>query len=287
MPAKSPPRERPLILMLLSACDDGAWSTAVPDWIEERVDGAVEVIARRGDGATLAIEHTLVQPFVNEKLDSAAFMEAFGRIDRNPALVLPEQHLEVILPVHAIPNGYRWADVGADLLAWLTANHTAAPTEGAAHHKVPVCCGSKKGPLELEITLQTMHIPGNPGGCFIARKDMPKDLGTVVEKALRTKVTKLANTSATKRILLLEKEQVPFSVLQIYAEIVRLASSFPDLAAIHELWFVDTSCWATEGWAWFSLLDGRGLVELLTFEHGALNARRDDRAELGPAWRQF
>lgn len=94
MPVKSPPRERPLILMLLSACDGGAWSSAVPDWIEERIDGAVEVIARRSDGIMLAIEHTLVQPFVNEKLDSKAFMEAFGRIDRNPAFVLPERHLE-------------------------------------------------------------------------------------------------------------------------------------------------------------------------------------------------
>lgn len=273
--------------MLLSACDGGAWSTAVPDWIEESIDGAVEVIARTSDGATLAIEHTLVQPFVNEKLDSTAFMEAFGRIDRNPALVLPERHLEVILPVHAIPNGYRWADVGADLLAWLTANHTVAPSEGASNHKVAVCCGSKKGPLELDITLQTMHIPGNPGNCSIARKDMPKDLGTVVEKALRTKVTKLAHTPADKRILLLEKEQVPFSEFQIYEEIVRLAPSFPDLGDIQELWFVNTSILPTEGWASFSLLDGRGLVELLTFEGGVLTARRDDRPELGPAWRQF
>jgi len=130
--------------MLLSACDGGDWSTAVPDWIEERIDGAVEVIARRSDGTILAIEHTLVQPFVNEKLDSTAFMEAFARIDRNPALVLPERHLEALLPVHSIPNGYRWEDVGADLLAWLTANHTAAPTEGASNHRVSVCCGLKR-----------------------------------------------------------------------------------------------------------------------------------------------
>jgi hypothetical protein len=200
---------------------------------------------------------------------------------------LPERHLEVILPVHAIPNGYRWPDVGADLLDWLTANHTAAPTEGASNHRVSVCCASKKGPLELDITLQTMHIPGNPGNCFIARKDMPKDLGTVVEKALRTKVAKLAQTPADKRILLLEREQVPFSELQIYQEIVRLAPFFSQLAQIHELWFVNTSCLATEACAWFSLIDGRGLVELLTFEQGALTARRDDRPELEPAWRQF
>jgi hypothetical protein len=37
--------------MLLSACDNGAWKDASLDWVEEKRDGAVEVIAtalRRG-----------------------------------------------------------------------------------------------------------------------------------------------------------------------------------------------------------------------------------------------
>jgi hypothetical protein len=116
---------------------------------------------------------------------------------------------------------------------------------------------------------------------------MPQDLGTVVEKPLKTKVRKLTQTPADKRILLLEKEQVPFSDQQIYREIVRLAPSFLGLSDVHELWFVNTSSFATEGWISFSLLDGRGLVEMLTFEHGVLTARRDDREQLGPPWRQF
>jgi hypothetical protein len=34
-------------------------------------------------------------------------------------------------------------------------------------------------------------------------------------------------------------------------------------------------------------MDGRGLVELLTFENGALKSRRDDRLTLGPPHREF
>ncbi len=99
MPVKTEPKERPIIRMLLSACEDGAWKDASLDWVEEKQDGAVEVIATRPDGATLALEHTLIQPFVGEKFDSEVFMKAFGRIEKNPSLVISERALDVIIPV--------------------------------------------------------------------------------------------------------------------------------------------------------------------------------------------
>jgi hypothetical protein len=76
MPVKSPPRERPLIEMFLSAYENNAWKTASLDWVEEKQDGAVEVVATRADGMTLALEHTLIQPFVGEQFDSERFMKA-------------------------------------------------------------------------------------------------------------------------------------------------------------------------------------------------------------------
>jgi hypothetical protein len=47
MPVKLPPKERPPLEMFLSEYENGAWKNAVPDWVEERMDGAVEVIATR------------------------------------------------------------------------------------------------------------------------------------------------------------------------------------------------------------------------------------------------
>ena len=82
MPVKTEPKERPIIRMLLSACDNGAWKDASLDWVEEKQDGAVEENTTAPSGATLALEHTLIQPFVGEKLDSQAFMKAFGRIEK-------------------------------------------------------------------------------------------------------------------------------------------------------------------------------------------------------------
>jgi hypothetical protein len=286
MPVKTEPKERPIIRMLLSACANGIWQHADLDWAEEKKDGAVEVVATRTDGARLALEHTVIQPFVGEKFDSEVLMNAFGRIE-NPALTLPERQLHVIIPVNAIPKGYNWDDVGRDLLDWLLVNHTAAPQGGESSHVVPVAVKSKNGPLALRITLRTMHLPGMAGSCLITRDKMPGDLEAIVEKALRTKIPKLVATAADKRILLLERDQIALGDNEIYRQIVKLASAFPDLARIDEIWIANTAILASEHWASFTLMDGRGRVELLIFENAALKSRRDDRPHLGPPHREF
>jgi hypothetical protein len=82
--------ERPLIKMFLSGYEQGAWKDAVLNWIEETEENAVEVIATRADGKTLAIEHTLIELFKGEKYDSTIFTEAFeSRIEKNPELIIP------------------------------------------------------------------------------------------------------------------------------------------------------------------------------------------------------
>jgi hypothetical protein len=57
MPVKTELKERPTFRLLLSACAKGAWKDASCDWIEEKQDGAVEVIATRSDGNRLALEY--------------------------------------------------------------------------------------------------------------------------------------------------------------------------------------------------------------------------------------
>jgi hypothetical protein len=86
-------------------------------------------------------------------------------------------------------------------------------------------------------------------------------------------------------VLLFERDQIAPGDNQIYEEVVTLAPAFPDLARIDEIWFVNSSIYASEGWAYFALIDGRRLVELLRFQNGVLQHRRDDRAERGPASR--
>jgi hypothetical protein len=70
-------------------------------------------------------------------------------------------------------------------------------------------------------------------------------------------------------------------------QFVKLAPAFPDLARIDEIWIANTSILSSEHWTSFSLMDVRGLVELLIFENGSLKSRRDDRPLLGSPHREF
>lgn len=275
MPVKSPPRERPLLLMFLAEYENGVWKSATPDWVEERIDGAVEVVTERADGRKLAIEHTIVQPFVDEKKDSNIFMKAFGRIEMNPDLTIRDRSLTVVIPVAAIPVGYKWDEVGEDLLSWLKANHQVALKEGESKHVVQVGRSSKLGPLSLEIWVQTMNIPDYPGATMISRGPMPKSLGEIVEKALGDKLPKLVATTADKRVLLVERQHISFGDTQILTAIERLAHEFPHLKDIDEVCIVDTSIWESEHWVCFRRFDERGIVETMAFKNGALERRHN------------
>jgi hypothetical protein len=125
------------------------------------------------------------------------------------------------------------------------------------------------------------------GSCLIARDKVPGDLEAIVEKALRTKLPKLVAAPADKRILLLERDQIALGDTEIYQKIVKLSPAFPDLSRVDEIWIANTSILSSDQWAYFTLMDGRGLVELLIFENGVLKSHRDDRPDLGPPHREF
>jgi len=63
MALKRTPREhpeRPIIKMLLSAYENDSWKDASVRWPEDTEENAVEVIATKADGKTVALEHTLI-----------------------------------------------------------------------------------------------------------------------------------------------------------------------------------------------------------------------------------
>jgi hypothetical protein len=93
-------RENTFIERFPSAYENHSWADAKIDWLDERIDGAVEAIAtRQSDGKTLAIEHTIIQPFVGEKEDFAFFEAAFLKIQQDTTLPVPQRWIRVFIPV--------------------------------------------------------------------------------------------------------------------------------------------------------------------------------------------
>lgn len=67
-------RENEFIERFLSKYEGGSWAEAEIEWLDKLTEGAVEARARRrSDGMSVAIEHTIVEPFTGEKEDLARF----------------------------------------------------------------------------------------------------------------------------------------------------------------------------------------------------------------------
>jgi len=67
--------------------------------LDQRIDGAVEALVTRSDGATMAIEHTLIEPFVGDKRDMAAFEKDLRKIEDDKSLIIPDHGVIVYVPV--------------------------------------------------------------------------------------------------------------------------------------------------------------------------------------------
>src|SRR5271166_5124832 len=138
MPTK-PRRENWFIKLFVDAYEDYTWAGAHLCWLDQKIDGAVELLAtRKSDGNTLAVEHTLLEPFVGNKSDFANFKLVFLSIMDDQSLLLPERAMTVFIPVGTL-DGQKPA--GREALAkalreWLRANRLALP-DGVSQHRCP------------------------------------------------------------------------------------------------------------------------------------------------------
>jgi hypothetical protein len=99
MPAKRGRDEQVFIRRFVSAYENFAWAGSKIDPLDEEIDGAIEALITREDGQTMAIEHTLIEPFVGDKRDYAMFGRAFLKIEDDKSLAVPDTGITVYVPV--------------------------------------------------------------------------------------------------------------------------------------------------------------------------------------------
>ena len=125
VPSKPRP-EDVFIEAFLSAYDNLSWAEADKDWVDRHVDGGVEMLAtRKSDGKTLAIEHTLIQPFVGDINDFKFFERAFLKIEDDKSLVVPNRRIQIFVPIRTLdpfPKAEARAVVVKAVHEWIRAN---------------------------------------------------------------------------------------------------------------------------------------------------------------------
>ena len=257
MPSK-PGKERYLIARFLKAYEHGSWADAELDWLDERQDGAVELVAKRSsDGLTLAIEHTVIQPHPQEKEDFAKFRRTFPADITDPTLEIPHGFLYVDVPFGALQRGTDWSTLAECIYAAIRLNKDSIP-DGQSELR----CAS--GGRDFVLKTRLVKDPSSPSGKTIIRRYGDFDLASTVRTALATKLPKLVRTPAVRHLLMLERDQWHVDHTAIAAEIEACRPGFPEIAYVDEIWIAETH--EERRIALFDpVLPGRGYAPVYTF----------------------
>lgn len=276
-----PTREEPFIKLFLSAYEKGSWADAElakPDSID-RTNPAVDQIAtRRSDGKTLAIEHTIIEPFVKDKEDFVSFQASFLGIENDESLLVPGRRVQVFVPVGTLrnqPQKSRDAIVQS-VHRWIKTNRLTLP-QGDSLYQCPITGTSCEHLPEITLTLRVTALQGGAaaqrGSLHIRRQEVGNSLGDVIEKALKKKLAKLVNTTVDKRVLLLERQHMNLFPQRILEEIEKRQAAFPDLAKVDEIWIIETIFYGTAfggSYLRFELYKSGDVIRSFDFESGKL-----------------
>jgi hypothetical protein len=230
---------------------------AWPDQTNRETE-AVEAVAADEQGITMALEHTLIEPFEGERVDTDRFIKVFGQLEGNPNLIRPGYNIDLAVKVGVIPTGVKWQEVGDAVRRHLAARMPLF-AQGWTVEVIPGVGFS----LEVSVGI-TVHDPGETDHVWISRK-LPEDsLQVVVRRALCRKLRKLVAQQADKRILLLEKADIARGLTDIRSALDDLSSEFAEFKNIDETWLVITHSWDSEDALFFyelsPVLGGRRLV---------------------------
>ncbi len=273
-------REDHFVSSFLSAYEDGAWAdakTTKPDAID-RTNPAIDKLAtRKSDRNTLAIEHTIIEPFVGEKKDFAFFETALLAIETDESLVVPGRWIQVFVPVGTLQNQPK--RVAREAIAHSVHNWIKSTglqlRDGTSQHRCAISGIRGRPAYDITLTLKVVPLRAGPGVetgiLHVRRQQLDNNLGKVIEGALRKKLPKLVNTAADKRILLLERQHMNLYPESMLDEIERLRPAFPQLAHVDEIWILETIFYETAfGGTYFrfELYENGELVRDLDFKDG-------------------
>lgn len=273
MPTTGVRDEDRLIELFLSIYENKSWAggLSIRESPERVMDGGVELIATQlGTGRTLAIEHTIIEPFVGEKRDFFRhFQELQRRLRSDESLKEPGVALYVDAPVNVLPHGTKWALIIDDVCAWLQAEKSTFGAEKttrncpSAHHP--------NGMIPLQVRRQPLD--RSQEAFVIVQRYGEIRIEESVRKALASKLRKLTAADVQRRILMLERDQGFVYPKEISKTIDALRAEYRDLDKVHEIWIADTATFEpTKDYVEFLRLVNGEHVESFTFYRGKLES---------------
>jgi len=218
-------------------------SFQVRDWPDKDSSKKnIDAMCGDDDGRTLAIEHTLIEPFEGEKADAVRFLRTLAPLENHPDLLQSGYAFTVSQRINSIPTGPKWDDIPQELLRQLLSALPNLPEGSSA-----VVIRADGWSLELQIDKERIS-PDDPGKFFTARV-YPGDPGPeLMRRALEKKVGKLAASAGDLKILLLEKDAIAGTIERQFEQVLDEPEIKSLLAGIDQIWSVNTAALASDNY---------------------------------------
>ncbi len=206
---------------------------------EDSTKKNVDAICHSSGGRTLAIEHTLIEPFEGEKADSAHFGETLATLEHHPGLLQPGYAFTLSQRVGSTPTDRD--EVPAELLRQLP-GVLSSIQEGRS--SVTIRAATWELPIEI---VKESVAAGEPGRVWTSRI-WPGDPGPkLILRALLRKTDKLRDAAADLKILLLEKDSIAGTLEHQFEQLPDVPGTCSLLRGIDQVWSVNTVALDSEG----------------------------------------
>jgi hypothetical protein len=183
----------------------------------------VDAIAEDSSEGAMAIEHTLLQPFTNERADAAHFREYAALLEGKPSLKLADSRVTAIFDVGAFAP-FKKHDRTVVCDAFESWYRQASLPEGRSSHTVPA--------LGLKVDIERVAIRDH-STFFVDRRMSAEAASAVVSVAVEKKLAKLLAVKANMHVLLLEKNAPARGDGEVSTALDGLVSSSPALKSIN------------------------------------------------------
>lgn len=214
-----------------NSCQDAQFTiTCLPDKTE-RNRRACDAYAEALGVRPLAIEHTNVETFQQQKQDSARFSEVCGVLETELKAHFP-YHVTLIIPTFAIQTGTDWKSITDALREWLLTQVSILPV-GRTDHQV------EGVPFRI-----TIWKGDRPGRWFGVARTAPPTLETteIVTAALNNKNNQLQRYRANgdETILILETDDIALiNHVELYKAFIQASARAPT-PNIDQVWIAQT-----------------------------------------------
>ena len=205
---------------------------------------AVDAMATDEFGRTVAVEHTILQPFPgqNEALHER-LEKVFDPLKRQP---VPGRKIMITVADNSVKRGQTWARVAEAVENWFQGAKKSFPL-GWSYHLIPMFDSE----LQMVITCKPMDGDRGVISIMYAHPRMKEQFVDAVVRSVERKIGKLIKTKADRKILLFQREWLAYSDQDLCGVLDSLAPRFPGLAQVDEIWIVDSVFRKREGFLGF------------------------------------